>query len=143
MQPAGLRAFKEIIMHRILLAALALAAPAQSQMTPPGAEQSAKETSTTAQSTESVPSTGPRARQAARSPRNNASIAANATIQAPPLTPIPAGAIIEFRPAPSLSDAFPPPAALESYPVCKSNQYDKCVEPGMRKGGAKRTMRRR
>ncbi|WP_298092271.1 hypothetical protein [uncultured Sphingomonas sp.] len=44
-------------------------------------------------------------------------------------TPQP-GAQVVFRAAPSPSEAFPPPAAKDSYPVCKKGQYDGCRQRG-------------
>ena len=33
-----------------------------------------------------------------------------------------------FQAAPSPSEAYPAPAPLASYPVCKAGQYDKCIQ---------------
>ncbi|BCI69791.1 hypothetical protein SUS17_415 [Sphingomonas sp. S17] len=41
-----------------------------------------------------------------------------------------AGAPIVFKQAPSPEQAFPPPAARESYPICKKGQYDQCRQRG-------------
>lgn len=61
----------------------------------------------TALSDSTAPSNGPRAQQA-NAPTNTAAGANNsmATMDAPP------------------------PAPLASYPICKANQFDKCMEPG-------------
>lgn len=143
MQPVRLRLPKEPIMHRILLAALALAAPATAQTTQPPVPESHTGIPNTALSNEPVPSTGPRARKSNRSPSNNASIEANASVQPRAVTPIAAGSTIVFQPAPPPSEVYPAPAPLASYPVCHANQFDKCVEPGARKASGKRSMRRR
>jgi hypothetical protein len=42
------------------------------------------------------------------------------------------GATVQFRPAPSPSQAYPAPAPLASYPICKKGQYDKCMQRGGR-----------
>ena len=126
-------------MHRILLAALALAAPATAQTSPqPPVPESRTGIPNTTLSNEPVPSTGPRARQSNRSPGNNASIEANASVQPRAVTPIAAGSTIVFQPAPPPSEAYPAPAPLGSYPVCRANQFDKCLEPGARKRSARR-----
>lgn len=54
-------------------------------------------------------------------------------------TPQP-GATVRFQPAPSPSQAFPPPAAEASYPICKKGQYDGCRQV---EGGGKAKARRR
>lgn len=53
-------------------------------------------------------------------------------------TPQP-GATVRFQPAPSPSQAFPPPAAKESYPICKKGQYDGCMQAS----DARKSTRRR
>lgn len=128
-------------MHRILIAALALAAPAAAQTAPqPQAAPAAAgpEVPRTELSNQPVPSNGPRAQQAARSPGNNASVDANAMVLARPVATVPAGAAVQFQPSVSPSEAFPPPPAQASYPVCKGNQYDKCMEPGPRQSKSRR-----
>ncbi|WCM28075.1 hypothetical protein NDN01_03875 [Sphingomonas sp. QA11] len=37
-----------------------------------------------------------------------------------------------FVQAPSPDQAFPPPAALAHYPICKRGQFDKCMQRGGR-----------
>lgn len=144
MQPVRLRLPKEPIMHRILLAALALAAPVNAQTLPqPPVPESHSGIPNTALSNEPVPSTGPHARQSNRSRSNNASIEANTSVQPRAVTPIAAGSTIVFQPAPPPSEAYPAPGPLDSYPVCHANQFDKCIEPGARKAGGKRPMRHR
>jgi hypothetical protein len=45
-------------------------------------------------------------------------------------TPMP-GQPVVFRASTQTPDqAFPPPAPLESYPICKKNQFDKCRQRG-------------
>lgn len=46
----------------------------------------------------------------------------------PPAPPPPPGATVVFKEAPPPDVAFPPPAPLASYPVCKRGQFDKCVQ---------------
>lgn len=53
-------------------------------------------------------------------------------------TPQP-GATVRFQPAASPSQAFPPPAPKESYPVCKKGQYDGCMQAS----DARKSKRRR
>lgn len=52
-------------------------------------------------------------------------------------TPQP-GATVRFQPAPSPAQAFPAPAAKESYPVCKKGQYDGCMQASDRKPARRR-----
>lgn len=49
-----------------------------------------------------------------------------------------------FRPAPTPDQAFPPPPAQESYPICKKGQYDGCMQASQapHKMKAKRRARR-
>jgi len=42
--------------------------------------------------------------------------------------PRPPGATVVFKEAPPPDVAFPPPAPLAKYPVCKRGQFDKCVQ---------------
>lgn len=44
------------------------------------------------------------------------------------MTPAPAGTQVQFRPQPTPDQAFPPPPAKESYPICKAGQYDGCMQ---------------
>jgi hypothetical protein len=44
-----------------------------------------------------------------------------------PMTP---GAKVVFRAAPSPAEAYPAPAPLKKYPVCKKGQTDKCMQRG-------------
>lgn len=46
-----------------------------------------------------------------------------------PVTP---GATVVFQPAQSPDQAYPAPAPLAKYPVCKKGQYDKCIQRGGR-----------
>lgn len=50
----------------------------------------------------------------------------------PPMTGGAPGAPVVFQPSQSPSQAFPPPAPQENYPVCKKGQYDKCRQRGSR-----------
>lgn len=46
-------------------------------------------------------------------------------------TPQP-GAVVRYQQAPAPDVAFPPPAAKESYPICKKGQFDGCRQKGGR-----------
>lgn len=49
----------------------------------------------------------------------------------PPMQGTPApGATVRFQQAPDPNTAFPPPAPMQNYPVCKKGQYDKCIQRG-------------
>ncbi|WP_322965534.1 hypothetical protein [Sphingomonas fuzhouensis] len=49
----------------------------------------------------------------------------------PPMASQPApGAQIIFKQAPSPEQAYPPPAPLKSYPLCKKGQYNNCRQRG-------------
>lgn len=49
----------------------------------------------------------------------------------PPMQGTPApGATVRFQAAPDPNTAFPPPAPMQNYPVCKKGQYDKCIQRG-------------
>lgn len=39
-----------------------------------------------------------------------------------------AGARVVFQPAPTPDQAFPAPAPLASYPICKKGQFDHCMQ---------------
>lgn len=43
------------------------------------------------------------------------------------------GATVRFQQAQSPDQAYPAPAPMAHYPVCKKGQYDKCIERGGRK----------
>ena len=43
-------------------------------------------------------------------------------------TPVTPGATVRFQAAPSPDQAYPAPAPMDKYPVCKKGQYDNCVE---------------
>ncbi len=47
-----------------------------------------------------------------------------------------------FRQAPTPDQAFPPPPAKESYPICKKGQYDGCMQASQAPHKAKRRARR-
>ena len=42
------------------------------------------------------------------------------------------GATVRFQPAMSAAQAYPAPAPLASYPICKRGQYDNCRQRGGR-----------
>ncbi|MCT8000262.1 hypothetical protein NZL82_00040 [Sphingomonas sanguinis] len=49
----------------------------------------------------------------------------------PPMASPPApGAPVVFQQAPSPSQAYPAPAPLKSYPICKKGQFDQCRQRG-------------
>lgn len=49
----------------------------------------------------------------------------------PPMAAPPApGAQVIFKQAPSPEQAYPAPAPLKSYPICKKGQYDQCRQRG-------------
>ncbi|WP_343525108.1 hypothetical protein [Sphingomonas sp.] len=49
----------------------------------------------------------------------------------PPMASPPApGAPVIFKQAPSPEQAYPAPAPLKSYPICKKGQYDQCRQRG-------------
>ena len=57
-------------------------------------------------------------------------------------TPAP-GATVRFQPAPSPSQACPPPAPKESYPICKKGQYDGCMQASDAHGSRSKKRSRR
>ena len=42
------------------------------------------------------------------------------------------GSTVQFVPAQTPDQAYPAPAPLAKYPVCKKGQYDKCIQRGRR-----------
>lgn len=90
-------------MKLILLAALAVATPAVAQDT--------TATATPPTSTTATPTAG----------GYQPSTPALQGAPQPGVTP-------QFVPAPSPDQAFPPPAPLDHYPICKRGQFDKCLE---------------
>ncbi|WP_267433290.1 hypothetical protein [Sphingomonas sp. GM_Shp_1] len=50
--------------------------------------------------------------------------------QPPMASAPPPGAPVVFQQAPSPSQAYPAPAPLKSYPICKKGQYDQCRQRG-------------
>ncbi|WP_174280504.1 hypothetical protein [Sphingomonas bacterium] len=56
--------------------------------------------------------------------------------------PPPAGATVTFQPTQSPDQAYPAPAPLAKYPVCKAGQYDDCLQASdAHKGGHKKMAR--
>ena len=45
-----------------------------------------------------------------------------------PATTGAAGGPVRFQPAASPDQAYPAPAPLASYPICKAGQYDNCMQ---------------
>ena len=57
-------------------------------------------------------------------------------------SPPPAGATVTYQQAPSPDQAYPAPAPMAKYPMCKPGQYDNCMQgSGAHKMAAHRTMR--
>ena len=49
----------------------------------------------------------------------------------PPMTtPPPPGATVVFKQSASPSEAYPAPAPMAEYPICKKGQYDNCRQRG-------------
>ncbi|MDY0957323.1 hypothetical protein SOM26_01345 [Sphingomonas sp. CFBP8993] len=125
-------------MKLVFLAATALmATPAlaqtttQTDTTAQAGAQTGTSTDATAQTGTSTDTATPGAMQA-----NAAASAATMTAGGyqpaqPPMAAPPApGAQIVFQQAPSPSQAYPAPAPLKSYPICKKGQYDQCRQRG-------------
>lgn len=55
--------------------------------------------------------------------------------------PMQPGATVTFQAAPSPDQAYPAPAPLAKYPVCKAGQFDKCIQASDARGS--RAKRRR
>ncbi|WP_375287701.1 hypothetical protein [Sphingomonas sp.] len=124
----------------LLAAAAVLAAPLMAQTTPASADQ------TTAPADQMEPGTAPApADPAAQQPSGGMSDAAPAgdpsaadpaggyQPSAPPMQGTPqAGQTVTFQQAPSPSQAFPAPAPMQNYPICKKGQYDNCMQRGGR-----------
>ena len=127
-------------MKIMMFAALAIAAPALAQ-TAPAADPVAQAPATTGD-TMATPQADPAAPAPAADPAAPAPMAdpaAPATAAAPageggyappPAAPIPAGATVRFQQAPTPDQAYPAPAPLAKYPVCKKGQTDKCMNRG-------------
>ncbi|MBY0520656.1 MAG: hypothetical protein K2P79_09545 [Sphingomonas sp.] len=122
-------------MRPFLLAAIVLATPALAQTAPPRSGDVAK----TALSNSPTPSNGPRAQQANQPANSNAMQANTDPAQsAPPMAPADATPQQSMSPA----EAMPAPAPLDHYPICKANQFDKCMEPGNGARSHRRSSRR-
>lgn len=142
-------------MKSILLAAAALVAtPAVAQMQPSGtADQTTPSTtmqgngaaSPTTDLTTRAPTTGAAtggsmSSSGATTPSASGTMVDGASAGDPPGGYMPAsaalqgtpapGAIVRFQKAPDPSVAFPPPAPMQDYPVCKKGQYDNCIQRG-------------
>lgn len=107
-------------MKSILLAAAAfIAAPVIAQEQPAPAEQSAP--------------AAPAADPAMQAPpaATGADPVGGYQPSSPPMhgTPEP-GSTVRFQPAADPATAYPAPAPLAKYPVCKKGQYDKCIQRG-------------
>lgn len=53
------------------------------------------------------------------------------------------GQTVQYQAAPSPDQAYPAPAPMASYPVCKKGQYDNCREGGSSTSGRKMMRHRR
>jgi len=106
-------------MKRIALAAaLAIGAPAFAQAAP----QSTTTTTTTTVTTAAEPAPDGAAPLGGYAPPS----------PYPDGTPSPGATVIFVPSSQTPSQAFPPPAPLDHYPVCKRGQTDKCVQRGGR-----------
>lgn len=47
---------------------------------------------------------------------------------AAPSAPVPPGATVVYKQAPTPEQAFPAPAPRAKYPVCKKDQFDGCIQ---------------
>jgi len=56
--------------------------------------------------------------------------------------PLAAGQTAQIQQQPTPDQAFPPPAAKSSYPVCKAGQYDGCMQRSSGGGSRARARRR-
>ena len=149
-------------MKFILLAAAAvIAAPAIAQdqtMTPPAdqtmpaptptpdasmpaddtmsAPDSTMSTPDTAAPTTAMPQQPPMAGDAPMATGGDSSMADPAggyQPSAPPLQGTPApGTTVRFQQAPTPDQAYPAPAPMAKYPICKKGQYDNCMQRGGR-----------
>jgi len=118
---------KETFMKLILLAAVAaIASPAIAQQTPAG--------STDATSTQTDTATAPASGASTSAPMTTGSGDPVGGYQptAPAVSGGTPGASLPptFQAAPSPDQAYPAPAPLAKYPVCKKGQYDKCIQRG-------------
>jgi hypothetical protein len=130
-------------MKFILLAATALiAAPVLAQTTPAPAETQTAPAGTPDQSTTPPPA------DASTAPTDAAAATAGQAGTPAPMTtgsgdPVggyaPTGSAVSggtpgtaptFRAAPTPAEAYPAPAPLAKYPVCKKGQFDKCMQRG-------------
>jgi len=115
--------------YALLLAAVAAPTVAQQSSPQPTGPTGPDSVSPTPLSTDSTPADGPRARQGDVSANRDAA-AAGGGLMPPPPPPPPPNATMVPAPSPSPIQAFPPPAPLDHYPICKANQFDGCMEPG-------------
>lgn len=131
-------------MKLTILAALAVATPALAQTTPAAPGQTM-----TPPATEPAPSADPameqeagpakaaapmeRAKTRPRAGQDTTADSLGYQPSQPPMSgPMVPGATVRFQPSMSPDQAFPPPAPLASYPICKRGQYDKCMQRGGR-----------
>ena len=57
--------------------------------------------------------------------------------------PMQPGATVVFQPAASPDQAYPAPAPMAKYPVCKPGQYDDCMQASGSRSGKRMARRRR
>ncbi len=127
-------------MKLVFLAATAL-------MATPALAQTTTQTDTTAQAGTQAGTTDTAAQAGMQTSTStdttNGSMQANAAASAatmtaggyqpaqPPMAAPPApGAPVIFKQAPTPEQAYPAPAPLKSYPICKKGQYDQCRQRG-------------
>ena len=121
-------------------------APTDGTMTPPPADQTTAPTdpaTTTTPPTDQTMSGGTMAPAQTTDTSGAAPMAAGDPNMADPAggyqpsqpatsgTPAP-GATVRFQPAADPNTAYPPPAPLAKYPICKKGQYDNCMQRGGR-----------
>ena len=130
-------------MKMLLLAAVALATPAIAQNQPTTDSPQAPAQATTPQDAMPAQQSAPTDTNNAQQPPSNmeqpqpandaAAMAPNGGYQpaTPPLSGQPApGQQVTFQAGKSPNEAYPAPAPLKSYPICKKGQTDKCRQRG-------------
>lgn len=100
----------KILIPTTLAAAMAFAAPAFAQTAPDAAPAT------------TMPS--------AAMPSTDSSMSIGGYGPASTTLVVPAGAKVVYQQAPTPDQAYPAPAPLAKYPVCKRGQTDKCIERG-------------
>ena len=125
-------------MKLILLAAAAFAMPAVAQTTgstpPAGGDsmsapgQAATPPATDQSTTPSDPSTQAQTTTAPAPAPGGTPVGGYQPSTPPTSGPVQPGAQVTFQQAPSPDQAYPAPAPLAHYPICKPGQYDGCLQ---------------